>query len=261
MKVQSIKGRIKANNRVSGTCYKIVLDAPAVAGSAVPGNFLMLKISDGNEPLLRRPLSIHAVNRSSPGSVELLYEVVGRGTQILSQKTAGQRVDMIGPLGNGFSLDARAGHAHVILAAGGMGVAPLVFLAQRIKADTVTVFIGARSASHILCASDFRKLGGEVSISTDDGSSGFHGRVTDLLEKSLAGKAYPYPVIYGCGPKPMLKALSAVCGAYGAAAQISLESHMACGIGACLGCVVQTRGGFQRVCKDGPVFQADDVVW
>jgi dihydroorotate dehydrogenase electron transfer subunit len=261
MSAQRIKGIIRVNSRVAGNYYRIVLDAPAVAGSAAPGKFLMLRISGGSEPLLRRPLSIHAVNRASPGSVELLYEVVGRGTQILSQKTAGQQIDLIGPLGNGFSLSAGAGRAHVILVAGGMGVAPLVFLAQRVKADKVTVFIGARSASHILCASDFRKLGCDVRIATDDGSTGFHGRVTGLLEKNLAGEELPDPVLYGCGPKPMLKALSGVCGQYGVAGQISLESHMACGIGACLGCVVQTNAGFQRVCKEGPVFQAGDVVW
>jgi dihydroorotate dehydrogenase electron transfer subunit len=142
-----------------------------------------------------------------------------------------------------------------------MGVAPLVFLAQRLKADKVAVLIGGRTSAHILCAADFRKLGCDVGIATDDGSSGFHGRVTGLLEKMIEGRAEKDLFLYGCGPGPMLKAMSGLCGRLGVKAQISLENHMACGIGACLGCVVQTKSGFQRVCKEGPVFQADDVVW
>jgi dihydroorotate dehydrogenase electron transfer subunit len=237
-----------------------VLQAPVIAKAAKPGNFLMVKVTSGTEPFLRRPLSIHRVS-AAQGAVELLYEVVGTGTEMLSQKKSGEQVDVIGPMGNGFSIEARARHSRVILVAGGMGVAPLVFLAQRLKADRVTVLVGARSAAHILCASDFRKLGCDVRISTDDGSSGFHGRVTGLLEEILIGKAQTGPVLYGCGPKPMLKAMADVCRRYGTQAEISLESHMACGIGACLGCVVQTRGGFQRVCKEGPVFPAGELVW
>ena len=255
-----IRSKIKSNTRISQHYHKIVLDAPAIAKAAKPGNFLMVKVSGGMEPLLRRPLSIHRVN-AGQSAVELLYEVVGTGTEILAQKKKGEHLDVIGPLGNGFSINARARRAHVILVAGGMGVAPLVLLAQRLKADKVTALIGARTSAHILCASDLRTLGCDVRIATDDGSSGFHGRVTGLLEKMIAGKAAMDPVLYGCGPKPMLKALSGLCSKHGIAAQISLESHMACGIGACLGCVVQTTSGFQRVCKEGPVFQASDLVW
>jgi len=258
MNVQRVK--IRANTRQAQHCYKLVLEAPAVAKAAKPGHFLMVKVSDGMEPLLRRPLSIHRVGAAA-GTVELLYEVVGPGTGILSQKKAGDHLSVIGPLGNTFSFNAKTPDAHAVLVAGGMGVAPLMFLAQRLKADTVTVLIGARTSAHVLCASDFRKLGCDVRIATDDGSSGFHGRVTGLLDTILARKAQAVPALYGCGPKPMLKAMSGLCGSYGAAAQISLESHMACGIGACLGCVIQTRQGFQRVCKEGPVFQADEVVW
>ncbi|MFA5099569.1 MAG: dihydroorotate dehydrogenase electron transfer subunit [Candidatus Omnitrophota bacterium] len=261
MKTQRIKAKIKSNTRVAQGYYKLAIAAPAVAKTAKPGNFLMLKVCGGNEPLLRRPLSIHSAGRIGPGIVELLYEVVGPGTGILSHKKSGQQIDVIGPLGNGFSIGACGPRSHVILVAGGMGVAPLVFLAQRVKADKVTVLIGARTSAHILCGSDFRKLGCDVRIATDDGTRGFHGRVTGLLENILARKAKTAPVLYGCGPKPMLKAMSGLCSKAGVAAQISLESHMACGIGACLGCVVQTKDGFQRVCKEGPVFQADELVW
>ena len=258
MKAQRIK--IKSNTRIAQHHYKIVLDAPAIAKAAKPGNFVMVKVSDGVDPLLRRPLGIHRAGITQ-GAVELLYEIVGTGTEILSQKKSGEQVDVIGPLGNGFSIDALLRRTHVILVAGGMGVAPLMFLAQRLKADKITALIGARTSSHILCASEFRKLGCDVCFATDDGSKGFHGRVTGLLENMLPGKAQTDPALYGCGPKPMLKAMAGVCSKYGIPAQISLESHMACGIGACLGCVVQTKAGFKRVCKEGPVFRADEVVW
>jgi dihydroorotate dehydrogenase electron transfer subunit len=236
----------------------MVLDAPAIAKKAQPGNFMMVRVCDGGAPLLRRPLGVHRVYA---GSVELLYEVVGPGTDILSQKKTGQQVDVIGPLGNGFSVDSRAKRGRSVLVAGGMGVAPLFFLAERIHADRATVLIGAATSAHILCAPDFKKLGCDVRIATDDGSAGFHGYVTGLLEELLEKGRHADRALYGCGPKPMLKAMAGLCRRHDAAAQVSLEAHMACGIGACLGCVVQTKQGLKRVCKEGPVFQADDVIW
>lgn len=168
---------------------------------------------------------------------------------------------MIGPLGNGFSFSAGIKNRNIILVAGGIGVAPLMFLAQRLRKGAVTVLIGARTKAQILCANEFKRLGCAVRSATDDGSLGVRGRVTELLEDVLAKKAAGRPALYGCGPGPMLKAMAEVCRAYGLTAQVSLEAHMACGIGACLGCVVQTTRGYERVCKEGPVFRASDVVW
>jgi dihydroorotate dehydrogenase electron transfer subunit len=255
-----IAAKIKANTRVGQHCYKLALAAPAVARNAAPGNFLMVKVSGNTDPLLRRPLSIHSVD-SSAGVVELLYEVVGTGTRILSQKKTGERVSVIGPLGNGFSFSRDMKRRHAVIVAGGMGAAPLLFLAQRIKADCMTVLIGARTRQQLLCISDFKKLGCDVSVATDDASSGFHGRVTELLEDILARNAGSNPVLYGCGPEPMLKAMALLCRKHRLHAQVSLEAHMACGIGACLGCVVQTKQGLSRVCKEGPVFEISDLVW
>jgi len=142
-------------------------------------------------------------------------------------------------------------------------VAPLVFLAEKIKKGKTLVLIGAKTKNQILCKKDFRSLGCEVKISTDDGSKGFQGKVTELLEQILHARQYALDSIslYACGPRPMLKAISRICGEYHIAAQISLEEHMACGFGACLGCVVNTKEGFQRVCKEGPVFSADQILW
>ena len=267
MKSCQKKVKIISNTRIALCYYKLVLDASFILRSASPGNFLMVKVAEGHGasgetgPLLRRPLSVHKLSGRASNSVELLYEVVGAGTRILSQKKAGEQVDIIGPLGNGFSVEAQAKKPGIVLVAGGIGVAPLVFLAQRLKGFKVIVLIGAGTKSQILCAEDFKKLGCDVRIATDDGTAGFHGRVTGLLEKFLAGGADKKYVLYGCGPKPMLKVITDLSRRYRLPAQISLESHMACGIGACLGCVVKTRRGYERVCKEGPVFDAGDLMW
>jgi dihydroorotate dehydrogenase electron transfer subunit len=260
MKISQKKVKIINNARISLCYHKLVLDAPGIAVSARPGNFLMVKI-DGAGPLLRRPLSVHKLGESGSSRVELLYEVAGPGTRILSQKKIGDEVGIIGPLGNGFSINARAKKSGIIIVAGGIGVAPLVFLAQRLKGGNVTVLIGARTKSQVLCAADFKKLGFDVRIATDDGTAGFNGRVTGLLEKFMAADADKTRLLYGCGPEPMLKAMAEISRRYCVPAQVSLEAHMACGIGACLGCVVRTRRGYERVCKEGPVFQAGDLLW
>ena len=267
MKSSKKKTKIISNSRIALCYHKLVLDAPLIARSSKPGNFVMVKVAEGHGaagetgPLLRRPLSVHKISGKASNRVELLYEVVGAGTRILSQRKAGEQVDILGPLGNGFSVEAQAKKSRIILVAGGIGVAPLVFLAQRLKGFKVTVLIGVRTKSQILCVEDFKKLCCDVRIATDDGTSGFHGRVTGLLEKFLAGGADKKYVLYGCGPKPMLKAITDLSRRYRLPAQISLESHMACGIGACLGCLVQTRRGYERVCKEGPVFDAGDLMW
>jgi dihydroorotate dehydrogenase electron transfer subunit len=125
----------------------------------------------------------------------------------------------------------------------------------------LTVLIGAKTKSQILCENDFKKLGYSVKIATDDGSGGFKGKVTELLRNELSTMNQELTTIYACGPRPMLKAISKISREYKISAQISLEEHMACGIGACLGCVVNTKGGFKRVCKEGPVFKADEIIW
>ncbi len=154
-----------------------------------------------------------------------------------------------------------------MLVAGGMGVAPLIFLAEKLKripkskSQTTIVLIGGRTKNHILCANEFKKLGCKVLISTDDGSLGTKGRVTNLLENVLRKINDPNrAIIYACGPRPMLKGVATICEKFGNKGQLSLESHMACGIGACLGCIVQTQDGYKRVCREGPVFNADELV-
>ncbi len=276
--------KVVYNKRVKENYFKIILDAGQIARQALPGQFLNIKITDAVEPFLRRPFSIHRVRVSG---IEILYEAVGKGTEILSQKKPGEYLDVIAPLGNGFTLPTTYYSLPAILVAGGMGVAPLIFLAEKLaeikyqKSNIKNlVLIGAKTKKEILCEADFMKLGCEVKISTDDGSRGFRGKITDLFKTLLPTYYSLSTVIYACGPKPMLKEIANISSRYKIPAQVSLEEHMACGIGVCLGCVIkvktqnsrQRRGSskaaklktqfeYQRVCREGPVFGANQIVW
>ena len=268
--------KVIKNIEVGPQYYKMVFESSALARSALPGQFIDVKVSDGFEPLLRRPFGIH---KAKGISVEILYEVLGQGTLMLSKKKAGEHIEVIGPLGNGFSIRA-CGNS--ILVAGGMGVAPLIFLAEKLAEKLregkrskskvkIVVLLGAKTKSHILCEKDFKRLGCEVKIATDDGSRGFKGYVSELLQMYLSSHVLPpSSLVYACGPTPMLQEVSRIATAHALDCQVSLEAHMACGIGACLGCVVRVRSlgsrvrsqfEYQRVCKEGPVFEANQIIW
>ena len=276
--MQQIKAKLLFNKRLKGNYFHLMLLAPKIAKYAEPGQFVNVKVSNTDEPLLRRPFSIHRVNGAN--NIEILYEVVGKGTEMLSRRRPGEYLDIVGPLGKGFNYRLPITDYRLpILVAGGMGVAPLMFLAEKLityNLELITVLIGAKNKSQIICADEFKKLGCTVKISTEDGSRGFRGKVTDLLSKILPkaishkpeGNGLPSDrqsqkplAIYACGPSSMLKAISQLSRRYKIPAQISLEEHMACGIGACLGCAVKIRAGYRRVCKDGPVFNAEEIIW
>lgn len=277
-----LKAKLIYNKKIIANYFHCILYAPKIAKKAYPGQFVNIKITDKFDPLLRRPFSIHQVSGSS---IEILYEILGKGTEFLSQKKPGEYLDVIGPLGNGFSI---RNTQCAMLVAGGMGIAPLVFLAKKLtKRNTqylpahpaggladrqgsrrnTLVLIGAKTRSQILCEKEFQSLGFDVKIATDDGSKGFKGKITDLLQNFLRSTLYAKRLsvrqagttLYACGPKPMLKEISRISKKYNISAQVSLEEHISCGIGACLGCAVNTKSGFRRVCKDGPVFEINDI--
>jgi dihydroorotate dehydrogenase electron transfer subunit len=256
MKIAQIKSRITANQKAGENYWHLEFESSLIAKQARPGQFVNIRVNAGFEPLLRRPLSIHGVGAAK---VKVIYEVVGRGTQMLAKKLPGEFLDIIGPLGNGFDYppQAKSLPAKYILIAGGMGVAPLVFLAQ--KLNKPLVLIGARSKSKLICQREFKSLGCLVKVATDDGSSGFKGKVTDLLRVVLDG-VKPRG-LFSCGPQVMLKTVAQIARENKISSQLSLEEHMACGLGACLGCVVQTKHGYKSVCKDGPVFSGEELVW
>lgn len=260
-----LKARLVENTRVKGAYWRCVLSAPQIARLALPGQFINLKLENDPGPLLRRPFSIQRVRA---GRIEVLYEVLGPGTVIFSSKQKGERLDVIGPLGNGFAIPRLRPGTCSIIVAGGMGVAPLSFLGERLAQireqrtkNKNIVLIGAKTKGQILCEKDFIDSGYSVKIATDDGSRGFGGYVSNLLKKELSALSLKPSVIYACGPKPMLKEVASISKKHNIPTQISLEEHMACGIGACLGCAVNTRSGFQRVCKEGPVFNAREIIW
>ncbi|MBU1005983.1 MAG: dihydroorotate dehydrogenase electron transfer subunit [Candidatus Omnitrophica bacterium] len=259
--MKDIKATILSNVKVKGDYYKIILDAVYIAKHAKPGQFVQVRCASGTEILFRRPFSIH---RARSGKIEMLYEVVGKGTEVLSCKRSGECVDVLGPLGNGFTLlPPSTLHPSPILIAGGIGTAPLVFLAEELAKRKIKpiVLIGARTKSLILCEKDFKKAGADVKIATDDASRGYKGFVSGLLEEVIKkGKYSQGAKVYCCGPDPMMKSIASICLKHGLKCEVSLEETMACGIGACLGCVVKLKNGEQKLaCKDGPVFDAEKL--
>ncbi len=239
---------------------RLTFDAPEIAAAAMPGQFVMVQIGSGQDPLLRRPFSIHQI--SSAGLLQILFKVVGRGTELLARCQVGEQLSILGPLGKGFVL---ADPGKACLVGGGMGIAPMLFLASRFlqqsaAGETPKVILGARNSEELdPLLADFQNLGIEVLAATDDGSRGHHGLVTDVLRKLDLGPDF---TVYGCGPRPMMAALHHLCQREKIACQLSVETIMACGMGACLGCVVPLKaGGYAHVCSDGPVFQGGELLW
>ncbi len=244
--------------------YRMGLAFPELGAMARPGQFVMVRLPGRSIPLLRRPFSVHrpVVEGDEVCGIELLYKVVGQGTQALSEMKVGDTVDILGPLGNGYSSPANLKRAFLV--AGGVGVASLYYLALDLSGNTegaLTVFLGGCSAADILCEKELQAMGATVHVSTEDCSLGEMGLVTSLVEKSLDIDGKP-DVIYACGPQAMLKAVGEMAAARAVPCQISLESSMACGFGVCLGCAVEKAGSlgtYFHVCKDGPVFDSRDV--
>lgn len=226
-----------------------------------PGTFFMLSVDKGSDPLLKRPISIH---RWLSGDFQLLYRVVGKGTDILSERRPGDILEVLGPLGNGFpSINKRS---KTILVAGGLGIAPIFGLAEKIiapgKPDTL-LFYGARTKSEVLCLDKLKSIGIEPIVSTDDGTYGKKGNIVNVLKKFISHNSslITHYSIYACGPEQMLKSLAALVNKNNLNGFVALEQNMACGLGTCLGCVVNTKKGFKRVCKEGPVFPIEEIVW
>jgi len=252
--------RVIEQHRLTDDYLLLLLEAPAVTVSAHPGQFVHVRVTGLDDALLRRPFSIYGADH---GVLALVYKTVGRGTEQLARLAGGDTVSVIGPLGNGFPLDC--GDRMPVLVAGGYGVAPLSYLARRLGRRGV-VLVGARSAADVLCVEDFTELEWDIRVSTQDGSRGERGLVTDLLDACLAAPSATPPEIYACGPDGMLRAVGERAGAAGARAWLSLDKHMVCGVGACLACVQRLRRAdgtewIGRVCHDGPVFEAREIVW
>jgi len=256
-----VQARVLSHDELSGGYRVLTFEAPGIAGAAAPGQFVHLRISGLPQVTLRRPFSIY---RAEQGQLAILYKCVGVGTRAMLRLAAGDEVSLMGPLGREFPIDASA-QRHPVLVAGGYGVAPLSFLARRLPC-TGTVFIGGGTSGDLLCLEEFAAMGWDVRTTTEDGSAGAQGLVTDALSAWLAERAdTEEPEFFACGPYGMLHAVGGLAEGAGATAWVSLDRHMGCGAGACLACVVKVKkdGGsaWARVCLDGPVFDSRDVVW
>lgn len=244
-------------NRViaPGFC-RLTLQAPAIARKACPGQFVMLYLPPGRQQQLPRPLSIFRVDRDR-GEMSLFFQVKGEGTGILAGIEPGSLLKLLGPLGTGF----HSVPANSILVAGGMGIAPLVYLAAE-AVKSCSLIYAARRADQLVCPpADLNIAGVTLLEVTEDGSRGEMGSATDLLSRLLNSDHHSYKAIFACGPRPMLQAVASLGRQKGVPTWVSLEERMACGIGACLGCAVATIDGYRRVCYDGPVFPAEVVIF
>lgn len=256
-----VNGQVVLHEPVLRDCRRLVLYAPEVAQAAQPGQFLHVRCGETADPLLRRPLSIHDVDRSR-GLVTLLYRVIGRGTTLLAMRESGEQVNVIGPLGRGFQVPPQ--HRRVALVGGGMGAAPLFFLARALAVvgREVLVFQGGRTADELEIA-DFAVLPVQVSTATDDGSRGYPGSVVTLFAAAASDLQPDW--VSAAGPPGMLRALAGEMQKLALAGEFSLEERMGCGVGACVCCNCRIgrpdQWTYRRVCVDGPVFPAGEVVW
>lgn len=264
---------ILSNAEVSPGYWRMRLTAPAEFASASPGQFVMVRVNGAIDPLLRRPFGIFDVGTFTPGYAgavaqpyfEMLYRVVGKGTAMLATLHETDQLDILGPLGSGFDLGSE--DEEKLIVGGGVGLAPLYLLARElVKQSPVRLFAGGRTRDDILCITEFERLGVECYVATEDGSLGESGLVTEALVRRLdshKGAA----TIYACGPHGMLNAVAAIAGSRGIPCQVSLEGYMACGVGACLGCVTPGHNhspetpDFRCVCTEGPVFAAGELGW
>lgn len=266
--MKQTEAKLIRTEQLAATIFRLTFEAPEIAMAARPGQFVMLSATSGLDPLLRRPFSIHQV--SGGVDLQVLFKVLGKGTSYLSRLKPGDHTSIVGPLGKGFEL---GDSASICLVGGGMGIAPLLFLAKYIigrnKAVRLKILLGAMNKDEIKgMAADFESLAIDLELATDDGSMGHHGFVTELLVPALVGidAAAAWQVLC-CGPQPMMQVVAGVCERQGWQCQVSMETLMACGISACLGCTIDStkkndKGGtYLHVCKDGPVFQASDIKW
>jgi dihydroorotate dehydrogenase electron transfer subunit len=288
---------IVENVRLARDTYRVRFDAPEIASRIVPGQFLMLRLAGINDPLIGRPLALYDTvpeGAGRPNGIDVVYLVKGKFTSRLCEMRPGQRLEVWGPLGNGFSVSSSKSQVsssrpetwnlkpgtglHLIMVAGGIGQTPFLALVQEAlglkqygdplrttqKVDRVTFCYGARTAAYI-AVSDFEQYCSDIRLATDDGSRGHHGLVTDVLKQVLTEPADQRRIVT-CGPEPMMEAVAKIAGAADVPCEVSLETPMACGIGICFTCVAKIRQldgdwDYKRTCVEGPVFDAAMVEW
>ena len=253
------KARVVSNAQAGPRLWVMTLEAPAIARAIEPGQFVHMRVPGMEGHILRRPFSVYARDAQA-ATIDVLYQVVGFGSDHMTTLASGVEPELIGPVGHGWQVPE--GARRVLLVAGGVGAAPLFMLAERLVADgaDVEVVLGAQTADALVTRDRYAALlGREPRISTDDGSAGFHGFCTAIAKDLLAEGGWD--LVCACGPEPVMKITAGLAAEAGVPCEVSLERRMACGVGACLSCVVDTVAGKRRACVDGPVFPAEEVVW
>ncbi len=257
-------GRVLLVEEIAPQVFVMEICSPLICNSAKPGQFVHVRVADNPAQLLRMPFGIYDVNPQI-GSIEICFQVVGDGTRQLSGLSIGDGVDVLGPIGNGWSMPAEAKHALIV--AGGLGAAPMNLLARQLaqRGTRVDVVLGGPTSERLVCRDRLEKSaqssGGSLQVSTDDGSEGLHGFCTQISDELLQQEGADYDYVCICGPGPMEANAVKVPMAKGIYTEASFERLMACGVGACLSCVIDTVDGKQRCCVDGPVFDVRKVVW
>ena len=254
--------QIVSNERDTDSYFRLVLRAPQIAPLIQPGQFAHVRILPMKDALLRRPFSIFQV---AGDTFSILYKTVGKGTEALSRMRAGEELSVIAPLGHGFTVP-KAGEETPLLVAGGYGMAAMFLLAQRSPQKGI-VFVGGRRRVDILCEQEFAALGWEVRATTEDGSHGEQGLVTQPLLAEIRNQKSEVRnyKVFACGPTPMLKAVGKIAAEFNLPAELSMDEHMCCGVGTCLTCVIPVKAGesweYQRICTEGPVFDSRQIIW
>lgn len=255
-----LKEKLLRTEKINKDIYRFTIASEYVAENAKAGQFVNIRCSDGVSALLRRPISICRVDKKQK-SFDIIFQVKGNGTDLLSREKAGEEIDVIAPLGTGFDLSDK--FKNILVVGGGIGVFPLLGLLEESGAQNKTAVLGFRNEDFVVLENEFENAADKLIITTDDGSYARKGFVTEYTEKAILESKLD--MIYACGPTPMLKAIKELSDKYGVACQVSMEQRMGCGIGACLVCACKTKYGdeweYSHVCSDGPVFNAENVVF
>jgi len=260
LKKQTYLCEIVYKEEIAANTIDMRIRSKEIAQLAKPGQFLNIRCCERLSVLLRRPISICDVDLSKD-EVRFIFQIRGDGTKLLSQKNIGDQIDVLGPLGNGFTIDPT--YSNPIIVGGGIGIFPLLMLAKKISFTNPKVYLGSRTKDFVVMEEDFKPYCREIKVATDDGTYGYHGYVTELLEDSLKNESSD--IVYACGPEPMLKSIQEICNLYNVPCQLSLEQRMGCGIGACLVCACKVKSAneweYKHICTDGPVFWGREIIF
>ena len=243
------KCEVISNTEIADKHFKMVFKAPKIVSNVKPGQFVTVKVNDTYEPLLRKPFGIYEIEETH---FSIVYRVIGKGTELLSKVSVGEFLDVFGPLGNGVEIGNAKSTAIV---AGGVGLAAVGVIADRL-AGNFDLYFGVKNKTEIFDNKKWQGLASDFYLSSDDGSVGEKGFITSVFEK----KASEYERVFCCGPKVMMKKVYESLGE-DTESYFLMEEYMACGIGICMGCVCETKKGYQRGCKEGPVFRGEDIKW